>query len=389
MHKDQTSKWIIYLLAGFVLFIGFLLFKLHSLQNPSPAAPAIAAQALPSTINLWAIFLTGLFTGGLTCLAVQGGLLATTIAQREEEKLQEKTKATGNALPILSFLTAKLIAYSILGFLLGSLGSVVQLSTTATIVMQFAVIIFMVGTAMSLLNVHPIFRYFIIQPPRFLTRMVRNQSKSKSLFAPAILGAFTVFIPCGTTQAMMALAIGAGNAFLGAAVLGAFVLGTTPLFFILGYFATRLGDAMHQRFMKLAAYTLIALTVFNLNGAIALTGSTVTLDTVWKDFWCTISIDCAHPKGLGFPVEEATIRFEESGYSPNAITVKSGSNIKLNLVNSTGLGCIQVFKIPTLGITKIVSRGKSDTVSFTAPKETGPIAFMCGMGMYRGVINVM
>ncbi len=33
--------------------------------------------------NLLAIFLTGLITGGLTCMAVQGGLLAATIAQRE------------------------------------------------------------------------------------------------------------------------------------------------------------------------------------------------------------------------------------------------------------------------------------------------------------------
>ena len=41
-------------------------------------------------MNLWTVFLTGLFTGGLTCLAVQGGLLASTIAQREEEKFKNK-----------------------------------------------------------------------------------------------------------------------------------------------------------------------------------------------------------------------------------------------------------------------------------------------------------
>lgn len=80
--------------------------------------------------------------------------------------------------------------------------------------MQVFVAIFMIGTALNILNVHPIFRYFVIQPPKFLTRLVRNQSKSKSLFAPTLLGAFTVLIPCGTTQAMMALAIGYGNPFM-------------------------------------------------------------------------------------------------------------------------------------------------------------------------------
>ena len=65
-------------------------------------------------MNLWTVFLTGLFAGALTCLATQGGLLAASIAQREEEKLKDKTKRSGNALPILSFLVAKLAAYTIL-----------------------------------------------------------------------------------------------------------------------------------------------------------------------------------------------------------------------------------------------------------------------------------
>lgn len=46
-------------------------------------------------MDLWLIFLTGLTVGGLTCLAVQGSLLASTIAAREEEDIevgkQEKT----------------------------------------------------------------------------------------------------------------------------------------------------------------------------------------------------------------------------------------------------------------------------------------------------------
>ena len=32
-------------------------------------------------MTLWAIFLSGLFTGGLACVAVQGGLLMTSISQ--------------------------------------------------------------------------------------------------------------------------------------------------------------------------------------------------------------------------------------------------------------------------------------------------------------------
>ncbi len=345
-------------------------------------------------MNLWAIFLTGLFAGALTCLAVQGGLLATSIAQREEEKLKDKTKKSGNALPILSFVLAKLAAYTVLGLLLGWFGSLFQLSLSANIILQLAVGIFMIGTALNLLNVHPIFRYFIIQPPRFLTRMVRNQSKSGDFFGPAVLGAFTVFIPCGTTQAMMALAIASGNPLSGSAIMFAFVLGTSPLFFILGYMATRLGDTMQKRFMKVAAYTLILLAVFNINNTIALTGSNLTLNNLWTGFYCTVSF-CDKDFGpttaqAAAPVSEATITINNDGYSPNALTVKAGSEVTLNIVNKGGGGCTQAFTLPKYNIQKVVPIGSSDKVTFTAPNEPGTqLAFMCSMGMFRGTINVI
>lgn len=347
-------------------------------------------------MNLWTVFATGLFTGGLTCLAVQGGLLASTIAQREEEKLKDQTHKTGDAFPILAFLSAKVVAYTILGFLLGALGSVFQLSLTASIVMQFVVIVFMLGTAGNLLNLHPIFRYFVIQPPRFLTRLVRSQSKSKDFFAPAILGAFTVFIPCGTTQAMMALAIASSNPFTGALILSVFVLGTSPIFFILGYFTTKLGDAMHQRFLKIAAYAIILIALFNLDGALALSGSPITIKGALTEVYCTLSW-CDNSVALatsgqvaGAEAQEATINIESSGYNPAQLAVKAGAQVSLKLVNTGGGGCTSAFTIPKLGIRKVVPIGSSDTVTFTAPNEPGgELAFMCSMGMFRGKLKLV
>jgi len=341
-------------------------------------------------MNLWGVFLTGLFAGGLTCLAVQGGLLAATLAQREEEKLKDETKKSGKAVPILSFLIAKLIAYTILGFLLGWFGSLFQLSGTAQTILQFAVVIFMIGTAFNILNVHPIFRYFVIQPPHFLTRLIRKQSKSGNIFAPALLGAFTVFIPCGTTQAMMALAIASGSPILGAVTLFTFVMATSPIFFLFGFIVTTLGDALKEEFMKAAAYLIILLAVFNLNNALALTGSSFTLDNLLGKFVCTISF-CSTSQVLAFqaPVSEAAISIEATGYSPNNLTVRKNTQVTLKLTNTGGGGCTQAFTMPSLGIRKIVPIGSSDTITFTAPSEAGQLPFMCSMGMFRGVINVI
>lgn len=351
--------------------------------------------------NLLTIFLTGLFTGGLTCLAVQGGLLATTIAQREEEYLKDQVSIRGrsafngkkgNAVPILAFVISKLIAYTFLGLFLGWFGSFFELSLITQAILQIAVAIFMIGTAGALVNLHPFFRYFIIQPPKFITRHIRSVSKSGDLFSPAILGAFTVFIPCGTTQAMMALAIASGKPLTGAIILFAFILGTTPLFFILGYLATRLGDSLHKKFMKAAAYAIILLALFNLNNGIALTGSSWTFGKIAKSIVCGIAYcegqaQNSKPESQSI-VSEAVITIENNGYSPREFTVKAGSAVTLRLVNKDGYSCAQAFTIPSMNIRKIIRPGSTEVVVLNIPNRTGEIVFMCSMGMYRGTIFV-
>lgn len=338
-------------------------------------------------INLLTIFTTGLFVGGLTCLAVQGGLLTATLAQREQDKLQEQAH-NGKAFPILAFLVAKLIAYTILGGLLGWLGSLLQISLQVQIILQLAVVLFMIGTALNLLSVHPIFRYFVIQPPRFLAKLVRKQSKRQDIFAPALLGAFTVFISCGTTQAMMALSIASGNPLAGAAILFAFVLGTSPVFFILGYFTMKLGDIFQKHFTRVAAVALILLALFNLDATLSLAGASFVPSRMLKQVSCVISY-CQQEVIGQAPVAEQTITITSAGYTPTSFTVSAGSTVRINLVNENGFGCMQAFTIPSLNIQEIVAPKETKVVTFTAPNKPGNLAFMCSMGMYTGTIRVI
>ncbi|MEK9201258.1 MAG: sulfite exporter TauE/SafE family protein [Patescibacteria group bacterium] len=325
-------------------------------------------------MDLFAIFVTGLFAGGLTCLAVQGGLLASSISTQNEEG--------DHVISILSFLGARLIAYTILGVILGTLGSAFQFSLTARSALQILAVIFMVGTALNLLDVHPVFRYFVIQPPRFLARIIKNQSRSKSVFGPALLGLFTVLIPCGATQAMMAYAISTGAAWNGALVMFTFILGTTPLFFALGYVTRKMSGSGKLNFNKIAAVAIFLVALYNLNGALALMGSPYTIETL-------LSTNNVQESG-GEVVTEATIFFDRAGYvtEPRTVNVKAGTEVKLKLVNKNGAGCIQAFTIPAFGIQKIVPVGKSEEITIT-PDSPGTIAFMCSMGMYRGEINVI
>ena len=346
-------------------------------------------------MDILSIFVTGLFAGGLTCLAVQGGLLATSIAQTEDLAGKHKAHLSEHILPVASFLIMRLIAYTLFGALLGYIGSFAQLSIGTRALLQIVVSIFMLGTAMNLLNVHPIFRYFILQPPKKLARLIRNQSKSKNIFAPAILGAMTILIPCGATQAMMAFAVSTGSPLLGAMTMFIFISGTSPLFFIFGLVAKKLGERFSKHFNKAAAFALIAIGLFNLYGALTISGKTQFLSDAVRQVKCTISIcsdSTAYSNNANSnTVSQATIYFSSAGYTtqPGEINVKAGSKLKLDLVNKTGAGCIQAFTIPQLNIQKIVPVGTTQTLEFTAPNEQGQLPFMCSMGMFRGVINVI
>ncbi len=339
-------------------------------------------------INLWVIFLTGLTVGGLTCLAVQGGLLASVIAAREEEASSNTKKHAIYATVV--FLISKFIAYSVLGFILGAFGGAINISGNLQTFMQLLAGVYMIIVALNLLNVHPIFRYAIIQPPRFLTRIVRNQSKSKDIFAPALLGAMTIFIPCGTTLAMEALAISSANAIIGASIMMVFILGTIPLFFGIGFLTSILGETYKQKFLKLAAIVVIYLGVTSVNGALVALGSPFTLQKFADASSVSVSFGNTNintDENLKVS-ENPEILITSVGYSPNYIRVKKDKLVNLKLISKDAYSCASAFRIPSMGISKNLQANETQVVSFT-PTQEGNILFTCSMGMYQGVIEVI
>lgn len=345
-------------------------------------------------MNLWVIFLTGLTAGGLGCVAVQGGLLASTITAREEEDLEEGSRRKHGMKATLAFLTTKFIIHVILGFALGAFGGALALSDSARVVMQIAAGLYMIAVALNILNIHPIFRYAIIQPPRFLTRKLRDTSKSKDLFAPGLLGVLTIFIPCGTTLAMEALAISSGKPLLGAGIMGAFVLGTSPLFLGLGFLTTALGDAFKRKFFKIAAVLVLYLGITSVNSALVVAGSPVTLQTLRNAI--PIEIDLGGGNSTATNTDVKIVGGEQvfdisvlpSGYKPDSIQVKAGVPVKLNLNPVGGLGCTSGFVIPQLGIRQNLTAGVVTPIEFT-PTTKGKITWTCSMGMYSGTIEVI
>lgn len=341
-------------------------------------------------MNLIPIFITGLTVGGITCMAVQGGILASLITSREEDEIQNKIKRKNSLWPVAAFLTAKMIAYTILGFLLGFIGQTLTLTDTTRVIMQFLAGGYMIAVALHLLNIHPIFRYVLIQPPHFLRRLIHDQTARKDLFAPAIFGLLTIFIPCGTTLAMEALAISTSSPWWGAAIMGTFTVATMPYFLGLGWITTVLGDAYQQRFLKVAAVIILYLGVMSINGALNLVDSPITLQRIGRAFYERSRYAETSPSTVGLVngIQEITINVLPTSYSPNYIRLKAGVPTKLYLATGSGLGCTAGFTIPQLGVRKILQPSATATVEFT-PKQKGRITWTCSMGMYSGVMDVI
>lgn len=334
---------------------------------------------MPTDTNLLIIFLTGLTTGGLSCLAIQGGLLTSVIASQ---------KAKSSALPILAFLIAKIISHTILGFALGYLGSILTLTPFTRGIFQISIALYLIGVALAILEAHPIFRYFLITPPKFLARLVKSESKSQSLFAPAILGALTVFIPCATTQAMEVLALGIANPLYSAAIMFAFTLGASPTFFVLGFLYSRLSSRFSKIFGKVTASLLIIMALTSFNSGLVLVGSIYTL----QNFISVAKGNVSAPQVAGATTsgdaQEVAISVTSSGYSPNNITIKNNTKTRIILNATDAYSCARAFTIPALKIQKLLPASGQAVVEFT-PTKAGPLTFSCSMGMYTGTINVI
>jgi len=327
-----------------------------------------------------AALIAGLTTGGLTCLAVQGGLLLGVLAKREAGRNNERTWSTVIA-PVGAFMVAKLIAYTLLGFSLGLLGSKLQLSLAARLWLQVAAGVFMILSGIRLFFPRWL-PWLDIHPPAGVRRLVRQSARVQTWFAPVILGFLTILIPCGTTQAMELAAVTTGSTFEAAAILFAFVLGTAPLFVLIGILA-RGTAVLQRRLTAAAAIVVVALGLYSINGVLVATDSTYSAQNIAASVRDAFE---QHDQSSEI-ASRVTIGVAPNGYSPARVTVPAGQSVQISLEKQGALGCTSLFLIPKLSIQVDISGGNK-VVTATFP-EPGIYRFTCGMGMYSGTIEAV
>ncbi len=89
----------------------------------------------------------------------------------------------------------------------------------------------------------------------------------------------------------------------------------------------------------------------------------------------------------GVPADAIKVTLSSKGYEPSRIEAKKGQPIKLAFYRADAENCGGEVVFPSQGIRKKLPVGQTTVVEVT-PKETGELAYTCGMGMLRGALVV-
>jgi sulfite exporter TauE/SafE len=346
-------------------------------------------------VNLVAVLITGLFAGGISCAAVQGGLLAGLITRQHAdrsavaghvangESRSWRGQLGDDLAPVGGFLLGKLAAYTALGALLGALGGVVQLSQGTRTWLQIGAGLLIITFGLAQLGL-PGFRRIVIEPPASWMRLVRNRARSQAALAPTLLGVATVLLPCGITLSVEALALATGSPFQGAAIMAVFVIGTSPLFAILGYAARKAATVWRGRLVAATGVAVIAMGLYTLNGGLELAGSPLAASRILETVSGTATADTTTTT-VTDGHQEVVVTASDRGYSPRAVAIKAGIPTTLIVRSAGATGCVRAFVI---GETETVLPESGDTRIDLGTPTAGTLRYACGMGMYTGAITV-
>ncbi|BDT85568.1 MULTISPECIES: sulfite exporter TauE/SafE family protein [Nocardia] len=357
-------------------------------------------------MNLVPVLVTGLFAGGVSCAAVQGGLLTGLITrQRTATSVVTTAGASAGAAvtraakpgwrrrvaddlaPVGGFLAGKLASHTVLGAVLGAAGGAVQLSTGARTWLQIGAGLLIIAFGLAQLGV-PGFRGIVIEPPASWMRVLRKRARSQAAMAPTVLGVLTVLIPCGVTLSVAALALASGSPWWGAAIMAVFVLGTSPLFAVLGYAARVAATAWRGRLALATGLVVLAMGFYTLNGGLELAGSPLAASRIGESIGFEPPAADASAATVADGVQTLTITASTGSYSPKNIEAVAGVPTTLVVKTSGTQGCIRSMVFPSLGITTTLPTNGETRIDL-GTLQPGRLDYTCGMGMYSGMITIL
>ncbi len=327
------------------------------------------------------LFIIGLTTS-FHCVAMCGGI---NVTQCIRIKTSEATDVVNNSnsvfskiSPNLKYNLGRVTSYTILGGIVGAIGSVFTLSLSVTAMLYIIIGIFMFLMGLNLFGVN-IARKFLPRMPKIFTSKTGKNNSSY------VIGLLNGLMPCGPLQSMQLYALSTGSFTKGALSMFFFSIGTVPLMYVFG----KIGDFKNKdiafKFLKISAILVIVLGVAMANRGLSLLG--INVSSVFSQ-----SSSSGVPNNslvAEINGDEQVIYSELTRNSYPNITVKKGVKVKwiLNATEETLNGCNNEIVIKEYGIKQKLNIGEN-IIEFT-PSESGNFGYSCWMGMIRATITVV
>lgn len=200
-----------------------------------------------------------------SCMAVVGGLVLSMSANYAKEGKAVKPQAL--------FHIGRLVAFFVLGGVVGAIGSAFTLGSTGIFVLSLLVAIVMLILGINLLDVFPWVKRLQPTLPTSVSGKLLGLKRLNHTLTPLVVGAVTFFLPCGFTQSMQLYTLTTGTFMKGSLIMFAFALGTLPVLALLSFGSVGLKSRKASSlFFKTAGLVVIFFALVNITTSMAAAG---------------------------------------------------------------------------------------------------------------------
>jgi uncharacterized protein len=314
------------------------------------------------TIALPLVAVYGLITS-FHCVSMCGGIaLSQSMA-----KIQGKTPYQSTFL----YNFGRIASYTVLGILLGGVGSFFSVSPFVRNLILLAGGILMLYYGVSLLG--------WVSMPKLINMMPKvNNKKISEGFRPLIVGIINGFMPCASLQMMQLYALASGSMISGGLIMLVFALTTAPVLVTIGLLSSKLNLKSSRR-VKLVSAAVVVL-IGSQMAFRSMSALNVPLPFINRQEEVRLA-----PVVDG--VQMITLTVDWNGYQLDYTAVQKGIPVMIT-VNPVSLsGCSNPITIPMFDI-EIDALTTQLSALFT-PDKTGNIRIQCWMNMISTNLKVL
>lgn len=330
-----------------------------------------------SSMGYGVLLVVGLLTS-LHCVAMCGGINMSQCVGGSGTAAGIKAKVK----PSLYYNLGRIVSYTVIGGLVGTLGSVISFSGWARGMIAILSGVFMVIMGLSMTGLFPWLNKITPRLPRMFREKAGSAGRGKG---PFVVGLLNGLMPCGPLQAMQIYALGTGSFLVGALSMFFFSLGTLPLMFGLGAIVTMLGSKFTKNMLKISAVLVAVLGIIMLCRGLVLSGVSVpSLTTPTSTSDNSLTPDSVVVEN---GIQNISSTLTGRGYPD--ITVKKGVPVEWNLQADASKinGCNKTLVISEFNL-QVALKAGDNNIKFT-PTESGKLTYSCWMGMQTGTITVV